>query len=111
MVNRDLNPGGKSQVERLHIEYFLDAHVPSSQTNRHDSPHAVLGPITPHTTVSAPLTSPAGDKHESPPPAASCSDVKGEGPQRDARASPGPSGSFLSLLHVYHICAGNREVQ
>ena len=111
MSNRDLNPGGKSQVERLQIECFLDAHMPSAQTNRHDSPHAVLGPSTPHTTVSAPPTSPAGDKHESPPPAASCSDVKGEGPQRDASASPSPSGSFLSLLHAYYICAGNREVQ
>ena len=57
MSNRDLNPGGKSQVERLQIECFLDAHVPSVQTNRHDSPHAVLGPSTPHTTVSAPPTS------------------------------------------------------
>ena len=40
MSNRDPNPGGKSQVERLQIECFLDAHVPSSQTNRHDSPHS-----------------------------------------------------------------------
>ena len=39
------------------MECFLDARVPSSQTNRHDSPHAVLGPSTPHTTVSAPPTS------------------------------------------------------
>ena len=93
------------------MECFLDARVPSAQTNRHDSPHAVLGPSTPRTTVGAPLTSPAGDKHESPPPAASCSDVKGKGPQSDASASPGPLGSFLSILHVYYICAGNREVQ
>ena len=54
--------------------------MPSAQTNRHDSPHAVLGPSTPHTTASAPPTSPAGDKHESPPPAASCRGVRGEGP-------------------------------
>ena len=40
MSNRDPNPGGKSQVERLQIECLLDAHVPSSQTNRHDSPHS-----------------------------------------------------------------------
>ena len=40
------------------MECFLDAHVPSSQTNRHDSPHPVLGPSSAHTTVSAPLTSP-----------------------------------------------------
>ena len=79
MSNRDPNLGGKSQVERLQTECFLDAHLPSAQTNRHDSPHAVLGPSTPHTTASAPPTSPAGDKHESPPPAASAgvSGVKG----------------------------------
>ena len=39
MSNRDLNPGGKSQVERLQIECFLDAQVPSAQTNRQDFPH------------------------------------------------------------------------
>ena len=78
--------------------------MPSAQTNRHDSPHPVLGPSTPHTTVSAPLTSPAGDKHESPPPAASCSDVKGEGPQRDASASPALWAPFPVLcMYVIHV--------
>ena len=48
MVNRDPNPGGEAQEERLQIECFLDAHVPSSQTNGNDSPHPILGP-TSHT--------------------------------------------------------------
>ena len=34
-----------------------------------------------------------------------CRDVRGEGPQQDASASPGPLGSFLSTLHAYYICA------
>ena len=37
---------------------------------------------------------------------AGMSGVKG-----DASASPAPLGSFLSTLHVYYVCAGNREVQ
>ena len=82
MSNRDPNLGGKSQVERLQTECFLNAHVPSAQTNRHDSPHAVLGPSTPHTTASAPPTSPAGDKCESPPPAASAGMSGVKGPAR-----------------------------
>ena len=93
------------------MECFLDARVPSAQTNRHDSPHAVLGPSTPHMTVGAPLTSPAGNKHESPPPGACRRDVRGEGPQRDASASPALLSPFLSTLHVCYTCAGNREVQ
>ena len=34
MGNNDLDPGGKSQVKRLQIECFVDAHVPSSTTNK-----------------------------------------------------------------------------
>lgn len=34
MGNKDLTLGGKSQVKGLQIECFLDAHVPSSQTNK-----------------------------------------------------------------------------
>ena len=34
MGNKDLNPVGKSLIKRLQIECFLDAHVPSSPTNK-----------------------------------------------------------------------------
>lgn len=51
--------GVKSQVKEAQMECFLDAHVPSSQTNRHDSLSPCSGSSSPHTTGSAPLTSPA----------------------------------------------------
>ena len=78
MVNRDPNPGGEAQEERLQIECFLYVHVPSSQTNGNDSsPYS--GSNIPHTTLSTLPTSPAGYKHESPPQlhVAGMSGVKG----------------------------------
>ena len=58
----------------------------------------------PHTTVSAPATSQAGDKHESPSPTVCWSNVRGEGPQRDASASPALWAPFPVLcMYVIHV--------
>ena len=84
--------------------------MPSSQTNGNDSPYRILGPTIPHTTVSAPATSPAGDKHESLPllRVAGRSGVKGP--------SAMPVLLLLcGLLSQYSACmlymCSNREVQ
>ena len=74
----------------------------SDQWKRLSLPYS--GSNIPHTTVSAPATSPAGDKHESPLPAACCRDVRGEGPQRDASASPALWAPFPVLcMYVKHV--------
>ena len=92
------------------MECFLDAHVPSSQTNRHDSPHPVLGPSSAHTTVSAPLTSPAGHKHESPPllRVAGVPGVKGPSTVPVLLLLRGLLSQYSACM--LHMCS-NREVQ